>query len=257
MDRTQAVGLLRRIVALAVRRDISFLAGSIAFFAFLSLIPATLLIVAVGSLIGGEQFAARVVGTVGQYLSAEGSAILTAALTDASGLARISLVGALLLLWSTLKVIRAIDIAFDKIYRLDGSTPLLEQIQNGLVVLVVISVGAAGLGAAQVVIGRLTAGPVPRVIGWLFVLSSLGTILLPLYYLLPPVRRPVLDVLPGTAVAVIGLVVLRQSFELYAVRAGQYQAYGAIGAVVLFLLWLYFGALILVVGAVVNAAIAE
>lgn len=256
MNWTPAVRLLWRIIRLGTSRDISFLAGGIAFFGFLSLIPAVLLIVTVGSLVGGEPFVRRVLGTVGQYLSAEGSDILATALTDASGLTRVSAVGALLLLWSTLKVVRAIDIAFDKVYGESVSTPLLEQIQNGLLVLAVIAVGATVLGGVQVVLDTLTAGPVPRLVGWVLVLAGLVVVLVPLYYLLPPIRRPLTEVLPGTVVAVIGLVILRQSFQLYAVRAGQYQAYGLVGAVILFLLWLYFGALILVSGAVVNAAVA-
>jgi len=46
-------------------------------------------------------------------------------------------------------------------------------------------------------------------------------------------------------------------FGLYAANASQFQTFGFVGAVLLFLLWLYFGALILLFGAVVNAATFE
>lgn len=55
--------------------------------------------------------------------------------------------------------------------------------------------------------------------------------------------------------AVVGFVILRVAFAAYAGVAGQYLAYGFLGAVLLFLLWLYFGALVLLFGAVVNAAV--
>lgn len=235
----------------------SFLAGAIAFFGFLSIIPTMLLIVTVGSLIGGEAFAMRVADTVGSYLSAEGSEVLRSALTDVSGLARVSLVGAVLLTWSALKVFRAIDIAFDKVYDRQGATPLLEQIQNGLIVIAVIGLGGLALVGAQILIDRVAGGMVSMVALWALVLAGLVVVLLPMYYVLPPIRRPLTEVLPGTLAAVVGLLVLRQTFQIYAARAGQYEAYGFVGAVLLFLLWLYFGSIILVFGAVVNAAVAE
>lgn len=257
MQRVPSVALVRTIISLGTSRDVSFLAGAVAFFGFLSLIPSVLLAVTVGSLVGGEQFAMRVVDVVGSYLSAEGSDILTSALTDAGGLARVSLVGGVLLFWSALKVFRAIDIAFDRVYEQQGTTPLLEQIINGTIVIGVITVGGSVLLVTELVIDRVAGGMVSMVALWVLLLSGLIVVLLPLYYILPPIRRPIMEVLPGTFTAVIGLLVLRQTFQFYAVRAGQYEAYGAVGAVLLFLLWLYFGSMILVFGAVVNAAVAK
>ncbi len=248
---------MRTIVSLGMSRDISFLAGAIAFFAFLSLIPAILLVVTVGSLVGGDQFAMRIIDSIGSYLSAEGSQILTSALTDASGLTRISLVSGVVLFWSALRVFRAIDIAFARVYELQGTTPLLDQIKNGAIVIGVISVGGVALLLTDLVIDRVAGGIVSMLALWMLLLSGLIVVLLPLYYILPPIRRPITEILPGTLVAVVGLVVLRQTFQFYAARAGQYEAFGLVGAVLLFLLWLYFGSLILVAGAVVNAAVAD
>ena len=249
--------LVRSIIALVTSRDDSFLAGAVAVVAVLSPNPATLLVVTVGSLVGGEEFATRVVGIIGSYLSAEGSEILRSALTDASGLARISLVGGVLLFWSALRVFRAIDIAFDRVYEQQGTTPLLEQIKNGTIVVGLIAVGGSVLLVTELVIDRVAGGMVSMVALWVLLLSGLLVVLLPLYYVLPPIRRPITEILPGTLVAVVGLVVLRQTFQFYAARAGQYEAYGVVGAVLLFLLWLYFGSMILVFGAVVNAAVAD
>lgn len=52
----------------------------------------------------------------------------------------------------------------------------------------------------------------------------------------------------GTIGAGLGLIVLQQLFHVYTSLAGRYQAYGIIGAVLLFLLWLYFGAFVLLLG---------
>lgn len=244
-------------VGLARHRDISFLAGGIAFFAFLSLIPAMVLVLAVGSLVGGEAFAARVLALVESYLSAEGSAVLTEALEDSRGLAGVSAVSALFLLWSSLKVFRAIDVAFDRVYRVDASTPLLEQIRSGTVVSLAITAGIGLLLAVQTLLARIMGLGMLAFLGWPATVAGLFVVLFPLYYWLPPVEQSLRSALPGTGLGVVGIVVLGNLFESYTVIAGQYQAYGAVGAVLLFLLWLYFGALILISGAVVNAAIRQ
>ncbi len=257
MDQSRLRELIRTIIHLGRHRHISFLAGGVAFFGFLSLIPATLLAVTIGSLLGGEAFVLRIVGSAGRYLSTEGNEILTSALTNSAGLTRISLVGAILLVWSTLRVVRAVDIAFDNVYEHDEMTPLVEQVKNAVVVISAITIGGLALVGAQSLIERVAIGAVSLLGLWALILSGLVVVLLPMYYVLPPIRRPVTEVLPGTFVAVVGLLLLRQTFQLYAVRASEYEAYGLVGAVVLFLLWLYFGSLILVVGAVVNAALAR
>jgi membrane protein len=244
-------------VDLARQRDVSFLAGGIAFFAFLSLIPSMVLVLAVGSLVGGEAFAGRVLALVESYLSAEGTQILTEALEDSRGLAGASAVSGVFLLWSSLKVFRAIDVAFDRVYRIDASTPLLEQLRNGTVVSLAIAAGVGALLAVQTLLARIAGVGVLALLGWPATVAGLVVVLLPLYYWLPPVEQSVRAVAPGTGLAVVGLVVLGRLFGSYAALAGQYQAYGAVGAVLLFLLWLYFGALILIGGAVVNAAIRE
>lgn len=244
-------------VYLARHRDVSFLAGGIAFFAFLSLIPAMVLVLAVGSLVGGEAFAGRVLALVESYLSAEGTQILSEALEDSRGLAGVSAISGGFLLWSSLKVFRAIDVAFDRVYRIDGSTSLLEQLRNGTVVSLVITAGIGVLLAVQTLLAQIAGVGMLAFLGWPATVTGLFVVLFPLYYWLPPVEQSVRAVLPGTCFGVVGIVVLGQSFESYTVLASQYQAYGAAGAVLLFLLWLYFGALILIGGAVVNAAIRE
>jgi len=45
--------------------------------------------------------------------------------------------------------------------------------------------------------------------------------------------------------AAVGWTVLQIGFQLYASNAGQYEAYGAVGAVLLFVTWLYFAGIII------------
>ncbi|WP_435099591.1 YihY/virulence factor BrkB family protein [Halorubrum sp. N11] len=250
-----AVG--RSIVVLGRESELSFLAGSIAFFAFFSVVPALVLAVAIGSAVGGERFAASVLALFESYLSAEGTAVVSAALTDQSGIAGATAIGTLALAWSALKVFRAIDLAFDRIYGSETTTPLGRQLLNAIAVMTTIGIGIVLLVGAQLVLGLpVVERFVPsRAVGVAVLFGGLLVALLPVYYVLPPRRVSFREILPGTVTAVIGLVVLETAFHLYSTVAGQYRAYGFLGIVLLFLLWLYFGALALLFGAVVNAVI--
>lgn len=247
---------VRSVATLARDSNLSFLAGSIAFFAFLSVIPALLLALAFGSMIGAERSASRIIGLTQSILSSEGSAVISEALADPNGAVGASVVGGVALLWSTLKVFRAIDIAFDRIYRSEKTVSIPRQLLNATVALGAIAAGVVLLLTVQLIVGRL-APRLPqyaRFVDVLVLIAGLTIVLAPLYYVMPPRRIHLREVIPGTITAVFGLVALQQGFHVYASFAGQYEAYGFIGAVLLFLLWLYFGAFILLFGAVVNAA---
>ncbi|EMA59360.1 YihY/virulence factor BrkB family protein [Halorubrum lipolyticum] len=247
----------RSVFVLGRESELSFLAGSIAFFAFFSVVPALVLAVAVGSAVGGERFAAGVLALFEAYLSTEGTAVVSAALTDQSGIAGATAVGTLALAWSALKVFRAIDLAFDRIYGSETVTPLGRQLLNATAVMTTIGIGIVLLVSAQLVLGLPAVERVlpSRAVGIAVLFGGLLVALLPVYYVLPPRRVSLREVLPGTVAAVVGLVVLETLFHLYSTVAGQYRAYGFLGIVLLFLLWLYFGALALLFGAVVNVAV--
>lgn len=247
---------VREIVRLAREKEITFLAGSIAFFAFVSLVPAMVLVLAIGSVLGGEAFAAGLVGLVEQALSEEGSEVLQTALADTTGLAGASAIGVLVLLWSTLRVFRALDIAFDRIYQVDVHTSLPEQLLNGAIVVLSITTTLMGLLLVRRTVSWL-AVPYATVLSIPLIFFGLIAVLAPLYYVMPPAAVSMREILPGTLVAVLGLLLLHQLFHIYTFYAGQYQAYGFMGAVLLFLLWLYIGAIILLAGAVVNAVLAS
>ena len=257
MSRTSTVA--RTVVEMVIERQISFLSGSIAFFAFVSIFPALLLVLAAGSLLGGEQFAMAVVENIESYLSEGGNEIITDALANTSGAAGASIVGIATLLWSTLKVFRAIDIAFDRIYDAGVRNSILIQFRNGIVTILAIAAGFAILAAVQYLLWQLPFRSVlvPTLLRWLLLVAGFLIVLVPVYYVMPPMAMNLKTVLPGALLAVVGLVLLEELFGLYAAQASQYQAYGFVGAVLLFLLWLYFGSFIVLTGATVNAAIAQ
>nr|WP_276279014.1 YhjD/YihY/BrkB family envelope integrity protein [Halorussus sp. DT72] len=70
-----------------------------------------------------------------------------------------------------------------------------------------------------------------------------------------PVEMSVREALPGAVVAGVGWVALQVLFQFYLAHAGQYQAYGVIGAVLLLLTWLYFAGAVVLLGGVVNSVL--
>lgn len=62
---------------------------------------------------------------------------------------------------------------------------------------------------------------------------------------------------PGSIVAAFGWALLDSFFGLYTANAAQFGIYGVIGGVLLLVTWLYIGAIVLISGAVVNAALSR
>lgn len=65
-------------------------------------------------------------------------------------------------------------------------------------------------------------------------------------------------IMPGAVLAAVFWAMISGLFRLYVGHFGHYnQAYGAIGAVIVLLLWLYLSALVMLVGAQINVSVGE
>lgn len=245
---------VRSVLDLARDRNLTYLAAAIAYYAFVSIIPLMLLAVVVASFVGGEALADRVTGMLSQQLSSSGQEMVTQTLTNTAGRGAASVVGFLALTWSALKLFRGLDQAFDEVYADEVDASLLEQVRDALVVVVGIALAitlVVAVGAALAILQL----PIPyvNVLGTLVLIVVLTLAFLPIYYVLPPVDVSLGEVLPGTVVAAVGWVLLQVGFRIYASNAGRYAAYGVIGAVLLFVTWLYFASIVVLLGAAVNA----
>lgn len=245
----------RRIVATVRDRDVPFMAASFAHYALASLIPLLLVALALLSYVGMADAFADVLR---QSLSSSGGQIVDRVLQVESGRGIAGAVGFLLSLWSGLKVFRGLSIAFAEVYDTTSEPSLIEQVKKGLLVLGLFLVAFALLAVTGVALATLSFGvPGERYLGNLIAVLALAAAFLPLYYVLPPVPVTVRHALPGTVIAAIGWVVLQVGFSYYAQSAGKYAAYGIIGALLLFVLFLYFGGIVILLGAVVNVVLSR
>lgn len=248
------VGTVRAVITLAGDRNLTYHAAAIAYYAFVSIIPMLLLAVALASYIGGEALASRVGEMLSAQLSSSGQDLVRGALTGTNGRATASVIGVVTLSWSSLKLFRGLDQAFDEMYTDEVVASLPEQIRNALVVVVGLAVAIAAMVLVNIALSLLSpAIPFLGVLGTLVLVGLLTLAFLPIYYILPPADVSVRDVMPGAAVAAVGWMLLQFGFQLYAANAGKYAAYGLIGAVLLFVTWLYFAGVVVLLGAAFNA----
>ena len=251
-----AGSIVRSVVDLIRNRNLTYLAAGIAYYAFVSIIPLILLAVAIASFVGGDAMADRVANMLSQQLSPSGRDVIRGALANTAGRGTASVVGFLTLTWSSLRLFRGIDQAFDEVYMDTLETSLLEQIRNAFVVVIGIALAIALVVVSGIVLSILPVElPFANLFGTIVLLIVLMAAFLPIYYVLPPFEMTLREALPGAVFAAIGWVVLQIGFRIYATNAGQYAAYGVIGAALLFVTWLYFASIVVLVGAAINAVV--
>ncbi|NKE37150.1 YihY/virulence factor BrkB family protein [Natronococcus sp. JC468] len=258
MDTTRISAVLRSIYRTTKDREITFLAAGFAYYAFVSLIPMVLLALVVGSLLGGEDAAERLVLVTGDFLPPAGQELVAEALTTESGRGEATAVALAVASWGALKVFRGLSRAFDRVYDEVAEDTLVDEIRDGFTVIlagtgaiVLMLVVGAVLGIAADVV------PLAGLASWVTLLIGLFLVFLPIYYVLPPIPVTVREIVPGTAFAAVGWTVLQVGFQIYAANAARYAAYGALGAVLLFVTWLYFAGILILLGAVINVVLAR
>jgi len=253
--RTLAVAVA--VVRVVRRKNVAFMAGSIAYNAFVSLLPLLLVLFLVVAAVGDDPLAVYVVESTEQYLTPNARSTLASSLTDRTGQAGISAISVVTLLWGTFKIFRGLDTAFTELYSAGGEQSLLNQFRDGAVVLFAVLFAVAAAGVAGAVFALFPELPILRALNPVLLVAALGLAFFPLYYVFPNVGVTPREVLPGTAVAAVGWAALEAVFQAYAAAASTYEVYGTIGAVLLLLTWLYFGGFVLLLGVVVNVVLAD
>jgi YihY family inner membrane protein len=246
----RAVTLVRGAVEMALDAELGFLAAAVAHYALLSLVPLATLLLAAATAVDPTAVRRIAAAAVG---SAPGSVagVLTGALTATAGRGGATVLGTLVLLWGGSRVFRGLDAAFVRIYAAPGSGWVRSTV-DAVAVLVGVAAALAVGGAVAAGIGSL-----PAAAGAVALPVGLTVAFLPPYAALPNVAVSVRDALPGAVFAAVAWTVLGVGFGSYAAVAGNYAAYGALGAVLLFVAWLYLAAYCFLLGAVLNATLAD
>jgi len=259
----RAAGVLRAIAGEVRDKDVAFMARSVAFSAFLSMVPLLLLLLILATAVGGETLAGRVQALTRAYLTPAAQGLVGDALTRAASRLEFSLFGLPVLLWGAQGMFRGLDVAFSRLYAAPRDEGILDQLKDAVVVFVAITVATVAMVVLAVGLrlfeGAGAAGLTEEslaVLGIVVLIGALSVAFFPLYYVFPDVSVSAREVLPGTLLTAVGWTALQAGFQLYVEFSATNQLYGAIGGVILLLTWLYLGAAMLLVGGAVNVVLA-
>jgi membrane protein len=248
------------------------LAAQLAFYFFLSLFPALLFLVALIGYLPVDNLLAQLLQALGTIAPSEVLALLRAQLDEVArgsygSLLTLGILGAI---WSSSAAMVAIIDALNHAYDIDERRPWWRRRIVAIVltvalalfivtslVLVIVGPGVASLMAAWV--GLDPAFSLVWAIGrWplMIFLVVLGVDLV--YHFAPNRRVRWMWITPGSVLATGMWMVSSFAFKWYVTNLANFNAtYGAIGGVVVLLLWFYVSGLAILIGAELNGVIEE
>jgi membrane protein len=244
-------------------------AAALTYYGVLSIFPALLALVSILGLIGSSAIQPLMdnLTTVAPGPAKEIVTGALEALQQSSGTGVVFVVALAAAIWSASGYISAFMDASNAVYDIEEGRPIWKKLplRLGITVLMLVLLAA---GAVAVVL----TGPVAEAAGNLFgvgdsavqvwniakwpVLVLIASFMFAvLYYSAPNVKQPgVRSVLPGGVLAVVLWVVASAAFALYVASFGSYnKTYGALGGVIVFLVWLWLTNLAILLGAEFNA----
>lgn len=233
-------------------KNVPFMAAGLAYSAFVSLAPLLILLFLVLTLVGGG-LETRIIEFANLWLPGPIADVVQQIFLEQSSVGSASVVGMVVLVWGALKIFRGLDTAFSEIYETVGSNSFVNKLKDGVVVLFAIGVAVVatvGTGAAFTVFSDVI--PFSGAAMPLVLLAGLVVAFLPMYYVFPDCDLRVRDVLPGALFAAVGWAAFQGLFQVYLTfsdpGAGSFA-----GSILIVITYLYFSALVLLLGAVINA----
>ena len=245
------------------------MAAQLAYYFFFALFPALLFIVALASYFPAYKLVDDMFRTLGGYVPPEALTIMTDQLRKISegnhgGLLTL---GALTALWSTSSAMTAIIDTLNAAYDIEEGRAWWKVrltaigLTVAIAVFIVISMALLLIGPSFVerLLGT-TLGPW-FAFGWnglrwpvLFVLASAAMALI--YYYAPDAEQDWVWLTPGSLIATMFWLLASLGFKYYVANMGSYtETYGAIGGVMVLMLWFYISGLVILLGAEMNAEI--
>jgi membrane protein len=267
-------GVLRRTLSEFSEDNLTDWAAALTYYGIVAMFPALIALVSILGLIG-KSATKPLLDNLGGFAPGPAHQILENALnglTQSRGSAGIlfavGLVGAL---WSASGYIGAFIRASNQIWDVEEGRPIWQIVPLRLFVTVVMLILLAASAIAVVVTGPL-ADKVGKLIGiggaavtvwdiakWPVLVLVVSVMFSILFYASPNVRQPGFRwVMPGGVVAVVGWMVASAAFGLYVANFGSYnKTYGSLGAIIIFLVWLWLSNVAILFGAELNAEIAR
>ncbi len=260
--------VLGRVIRQQGEHNLSIVAAGVAFYGLLALFPALTAAISIYALVADPAQVQQQLQGLSQLMPGQAQGLISDQLrrvaASSSGTASLGLIGGLLIaFWSASKgtksLLTALNIAYSE--REDRGLVRFNAIAVGLTMLIIIgavlavglvvalpialnALGLSGIAGAAVSLGR-------------WVVLALGVVAaLAVLYRFGPSRSPAQWswVTPGSISATMLWLIASILFSLYVANFGSYNAaYGALGAVIILLLWFQISAYIVLLGAEINS----
>jgi membrane protein len=248
---------LWRMYETFTERNVPFMAGSVAFSAFLSLLPLFVLLFVVLALVGDQALIDRIVAATSSFLPAQAHALFGAAIRNRTEPSSASVISFVILVWGALRLFMNLDTAFLEIYHAAPDESFLDKATDSLAALATLAVAVAAVVLASTAFALVDWIPYAGVVMPVVLVLGLTIAFLPIYHIFPDVETDVRSALPGALFAAVGWAILQALFQAYLSYGGSGDGSGFLGGAVVVLTWLYFASLIVLVGAVVNAVLSD
>jgi len=262
--------LIRRTVKEFNDDDCLGLGAQLSYYFFLALFPAILFLLAVASFFPLDNLTDDVTRVLGPFVSAEVLQLIEdqmqrLASADSGGLLTFGVLGAI---WSSSAAIVSIVGALNRAYDLTESRPwwkvrlvsIILTLGFALFVLAALTLVLSGPAFARY-LGEMTGVGALLEWAWLVlqwpIAFAIVTIAIGLlYYFGPDADQDWVWITPGAIVATVLWLLVSVAFRLYVANFTDYNAsYGAVGGVIVLMLWFYMSGLAILFGAELNSEI--
>lgn len=266
--------VVRRVAREARADDLTDWAAALTYYTVLALFPAMIVLVAILGLVG--QYPAtvnallKIVGQIGPKSAVDTfREPITGVVRNKGGAGALLGVGLIGSIWSASGYVGAFMRASNAIYGVEEGRPFWKLRPLQLVVTITMV-----LMTALVAVAITLTGPLARAVGdqigigrtavtawnyakWPVLFAVVSLVFAILYYAAPNVRIPRFRwITPGSLLALVVWLATSIGFGVYLANFGSYNAtYGTLGAVVVFLVWLWLTNLALLLGVELNAEV--
>ncbi len=246
------------------------LAAQLSYYFFLALFPALLVLIAIISYFPVHDLMNTIVATLGRVAPPEVLQIVRDQIAKIAngnngGLLTIGVLGAI---WSSSSAITAIVSALNEAYDITESRPWwkVRLVAIGLTVAVALFIVVAtalvlvGPTLAEKVAAWFHLGPAFewtwKILQWPFVFALVSLGIAVVFYYAPDAEQRFVWITPGSVAATALWLLVSIGFKFYVQNFTSYNAtYGAIGGVIVLMLWFYVSSLAILVGAELNSEI--
>jgi membrane protein len=266
------LAVLKRTVREFKEDNLTDWAAALTYYGILSIFPALLALISVVGL-AGSSATQSLIDNLGTVAPGPAKDIVTSAVENlqksqgAAGL--LFIIGLAGALWSASGYVAAFMRASNAIYDIGEGRPIWKTVPTRIAITVVLL-----LMLAAVAIGVSVTGPLAQQVGnllglgdtavmawdiakWPVLLLVVITMFAILYWAAPNVKHPKFRwISPGSVVGVLLWIAASAGFAFYVASFSSYnKTYGALGGVIVFLVWLWISNIAILLGAEFNAEI--